>query len=144
MLLWAAAVAFATLQPNRSPGVEPTFACLICGERGWADALLNVIMFLPLGALLALRATPPRYAALVAFLLSTLIEGAQLMIPGRDPSLGDILFNTVGGLCGYAIAGTIVRQLRVDRGWPPFVTAAGALGIIGATGYLLEPVLPNT
>ncbi len=146
LLPWLAAVAVATLVPHRGPGTEPALACIICGERGVADALLNVIMFMPLGALLALRGTPLRAAALAAFLLSVLIEGAQLMIPGRDPSLGDVTFNTLGGLAGFTLARVTLYQLRetaVAR-VVPFALAAGVLAIIGTTGFLLQPAFPES
>jgi len=106
--------------------------------------VLNLIMFIPLGALLAIRGVPLRVVALAAFVPSVLIEGAQIPLEGRDASLGDVLFNTVGGMTGLAVAGLTLRQLasgsRATVG--PVVMAAITLGLIGGTGLLLEPAFP--
>jgi len=121
-------------------------ACIVCGERGAADVLLNVIMFLPLGALLALRGVSLRWVTLAALSLSVLIEGVQVPLEGRDASLGDVFFNALGGVVGFALAGVIMRQLaagpRATIG--PVVVAALALGAIGATGLLLRPTFPGS
>lgn len=73
------------------------------------DFLQNILLFLPLGFLIAdghpqdgPRAMAIR-AALLSFLLSSLIECAQVRIPGRYPSFWDIGFNSLGGLLGAAL-----------------------------------------
>ena len=132
--------------PDHGPTAGPFVACIVCGERGAADVLLNVIMFLPLGALLALRRSSLPWVALAALSLSVLIEGVQVPLEGRDASLGDVFFNTLGGVVGFALAGVMVRQLtagpRATMG--PVVVAALALGVIGATGLLLRPTFPGS
>ncbi len=61
-----------------------------------ADAVVNVILYALLGAVLALVGWRWRRALLAGALLSAVIELAQSVIPGRDASIFDVLFNAVG------------------------------------------------
>ncbi len=74
------------------------------------DDLLNVLLFVPLGATLALllgrRLWP--IAIVAAFALSVAVEFAQRSIPGRVPDGDDVLWNTVGAAIGV-LAVTIPR-----------------------------------
>ncbi len=76
--------------------------CVVCGEAGAADVILNLLLFFPLG--LALRALdwPWWRAALVmtAFTIGIETTQAHLLI-GRDGTLGDVLTNSIGGLLGW-------------------------------------------
>lgn len=67
-----------------------------------AERMLNTLLFVPLGAAIALllnrRAWP--IAILVGFALSATVEYAQLSIPGRVPDRDDVLWNTVGAAIG--------------------------------------------
>jgi hypothetical protein len=112
----------ATLFPA---GIEHTefFACIVCGTRGWADALANVLLFAPLGAaLVAARRTGARPIA-YGCALSCAVELAQTVIPGRDPSFGDVCFNTLGTAMGqphFVAVGDLTRAApRVFRPPPP-------------------------
>jgi hypothetical protein len=145
LLVSLAAVLAATLTPSAEQGALGWDACILCGDRGLADALLNVALFLPLGAALArLRVTPMRAVAACAA-LSAAVELAQMVIPGRDPAPPDLLFNTLGAALGYAI-GT-----RMDALLRPSPRAAGRLAIgwsaafaavVAATGWLTAPAPP--
>jgi glycopeptide antibiotics resistance protein len=69
------------------------------------DALQNILLFAPLGYLLAAgpQGKSPRglwQAAFACFALSAAVECAQAWIPGRFPSCWDVLFNTAGGIIG--------------------------------------------
>jgi VanZ family protein len=98
-----AAIAYATLLPEPGRPLDAHF-CLICGSLGGVDAILNVLLFIPLGVGLALSGVPSRRALLTMSVLSVLIETAQLfIIPGRDATIGDVLANTLGGAVGIAI-----------------------------------------
>jgi hypothetical protein len=69
-----------------------------------ADAVRNILLFLPLGVTLALAGAGVRRATVIAFLFSTFIEVMQaLVIAGRDPSVGDLAMNTVGALLGATL-----------------------------------------
>jgi hypothetical protein len=135
-----------TLSPHpASP--EPQFGCVICGERGSADVLLNIVLFVPLGIGLRLAAQSIGRSLLLGALLSCLVEVTQLLLPGRDPSIGDALFNTVGTATGWAVAATM-------RWWlDPPTRAAARLSLAAAilastvlllTGALLAPSPPRS
>ena len=101
-------VLLATLWPF--PGHEPEgfISCIACGEHATSDVLLNIILFVPLGAAVALHVRSLPRCALSAALLSATIELAQLYIPGRDSSLGDVLSNSLGGTLGALLTRTAV------------------------------------
>lgn len=64
----------------------------------------NVVLFAPLGAVLRFRDTELRWAALAGAALSTAVEAAQLVVPGRTTSVDDVLLNTLGVVVGYLLA----------------------------------------
>ena len=120
----------------------PLSLCIACGPRGLADALLNLVLFLPLGFALAgiVRKLP---ALLLGSLLSLVIEVAQLGIPGRDSSLSDLLFNTVGTAVGVLIWAKRDLLLARNSRACAMLTAAGLIlttVVMLATAWLLQPV----
>lgn len=88
---------------------EPLLVWIPYGE---AERMLNTVMFVPLGATIALlfarRAWP--LAMVAGFALSAVVEYAQGSIPGRVPDPNDVLWNTIGGVLGV-VAVTLVRYL---------------------------------
>lgn len=96
---------------------QPVLAAVPFGDL---DDVLNVLLFVPLGATLALL-LPRRVwpvAIVGAFALSVAVEFAQRSIPGRVPDGDDVLWNTVGAAVGVlavtipraAVAATLRRQ----------------------------------
>ena len=134
----------ATLFPSGSE-VPEFVGCIVCGARGWSDALANVLLFLPFGAALAaLGRTGPR-SIFVGFALSCAIELSQTVIPGRDPSLGDVCFNTLGTAAGQGAAWLAGRWLLPSERTAARLSLLAALGALAAfalTARLLEPSLP--
>jgi hypothetical protein len=147
IFLAAALVLAATLYPTEPMGGGARVACLVCGERGLADAVLNVILFLPLGAAAALTGLSTLAALVLGALLSGAVEFAQMtIIPGRDASLGDLVFNTLGAAGGVVILRTSHLWLGYNRLLASRLSlAAGvfAAAVIGATGLLLAPQTPD-
>src|ERR1700716_4152161 len=93
----AVVIAFATLLPE-PPGPVVSHFCLVCGSFGTVDAMLNIVLFVPLGIGLGLTGVPGKRALLAICALSALIETAQFFVmSGRDSTLGDVLTNTAGG-----------------------------------------------
>jgi hypothetical protein len=127
---------------------ETPIWCLVCGELGVVDVLLNIALFVPLGAGLALLEMPKRRVLLIGAALSLSIELAQyFFIVGRDASLSDLLTNSTGSVVGAALTGSW-------RSWVmPGARRARALAAIAALGWLLQvaisgavvqPSLPTT
>ena len=77
----------------------------------WADLIINVLAYVPAGALLTLVLMPflrGAAAATLATVLTTLmsltIEVLQVFLPGRIPSNADLLCNGIGALVGASLA----------------------------------------
>jgi hypothetical protein len=139
-----ALIALATLLPDGDATSRP-WACVFCGDRATADAILNVALYAPLGAALGLAGVSARRAITLGGVLSGAIELAQRWIPGRDASVGDVLSNVVGVTLGIALVVTArhwvlptPRRSRVLAG----VWTAGAALATWATGALLQPSFP--
>jgi VanZ family protein len=122
-----AGIGAATLIPVhagfRSLAPGSVLAAFRHGDRffSWPDAGQNILLFLPLGALIAMderRAGRPWLrAGAIALALSSAIEIAQAFLPGRFASLWDIAFNTLGGALGAWMAARLGR--RSDRAAGP-------------------------
>lgn len=134
--LSAAAIASLTLGPGELPPSEPypmNPFCLVCGDRGGADAILNVLLFLPLGlAVTRVWGWLPALGLAVAF--SGTVEVLQASTPGRFPTIGDIVWNT-----GGAVLGAVVAHLQARL---PSLAPRARLGL--AATVLLLPLLPAT
>jgi hypothetical protein len=141
------AVVFATLVPVDAQTSEPAFACVFCGERFLADVLVNVILYLPVGIGLALTGVRPTHILLGGALLSATIETVQVLLPGRDASIGDVIANTIGtglgGVVASAASGLLRPNVRLARRLA-FGASAAACGTWWLTGYLLAPSFPQT
>lgn len=125
-----ALIAAATLFPlpdAAARAASTPLQCIACGDLGGVDLILNVLLFLPLGAGLALGGFSVRRTLALAALLSVVIELLQLTaIPGRDASLGDLLANSTGGGLG-ALLGTHWRAWLL-----PTTAAASRLALLWA------------
>ena len=144
----AAAIAFATLIPNR--GSAPPFnpLCVLCGESGGVDLVLNVVLFAPLGFGLALVDSRPSRALIGMSAASLAIELLQFfLIPGRDPTIRDVVTNSIGGALGFAISAhrqSLIRPrpslgVKLLVGW-----AVVWLAIQTIAGYSLVPALTQS
>ncbi len=137
----------ATLAPVGTEFQPDFVSCILCGSRDWADAVSNLLLYAPLGAALAWNGRVGWRPVFYAFLLSACIELSQTVIPGRDPSLGDVTFNTLGAAAGQLGAVLARRWLVPDVPAAARCSlAAAALGaaVFALTGMLLAPEFPTT
>jgi VanZ family protein len=87
------------------------------------DAIANVLLYVPLGFLLGTLGRHPRggRSALAALALvagvSASMEAAQFFISTRNPSINDVILNTVGGGLGFAVARLVGGWGRGARAW---------------------------
>ncbi|MEJ2541650.1 MAG: VanZ family protein [Gemmatimonadota bacterium] len=145
LLAWVVLLGLITLVPGGEDSIRTSdpFLCLSCGIRGSADAILNVVLFMPLGFLVAPR-RGVRGALAAGLLLSGGIELSQSMLPGRYPTLGDIVWNGSGAVLGAALALRLRRELEPGPGRPTWVATAIAavlpLIYLGGAGLLLTPL----
>jgi len=87
-----------------------TAPLLVWVPYGYAEQVLNTLLFVPLGATLALLLSRPAWpvAIFAGLALSAAVEYIQGSIPGRVPDLDDVLWNTVGAAIGVIVV-TIPR-----------------------------------
>lgn len=143
---WAVLILALTLRPGDPSPYAVGSTCVICGFRGLADAILNLGFFVPLGVGVAyLRGW--RAAVGAAFLLSGAVELGQLGLPGRYPTLGDLIWNTTGG----AVGGLLVRPLQAAPAFlvDPRGPGRGALWAVSVAAllgpaFLFAPRFPDT
>jgi hypothetical protein len=138
----ALAILAVTLLPYRNGALSPFSFCFTCDFRWLADAVLNIGLFLPLGMALARRGRSWWIATLAGAVFSTAIELLQMVVPGRDPSLRDIVANTLGA----ALGAVLVYRPRVwlvptprQAWWLLVAAAAFVAGVVISTGVLLSP-----
>lgn len=101
------AILVLTLQPVDDTLASPVVKgwCLICGEVGVTDFLLNVALFIPFGMGLRLAGVSWRWTIATCAALTLSIELAQMsVVTGRDASAGDVVANTAGGIAGALLA----------------------------------------
>jgi hypothetical protein len=140
-----AGILLATLTPGKD-GAPPSL-CIVCGDLGVADVINNLLLFAPLGATLVAAGVRLPLALASAVLLSASVEALQIsLVPGRDASLGDVLFDTVGAGIG-ALAWTALARLRAHPSAPAawrlaIASAALPVLVVTATGVLVRPSWP--
>ena len=102
---------------HRIPGVDI--------GNGWIEFAANVLLFGPLGFLLALLFRHPWWGTALAIALSAAAELGQIVIPSRVASLRDVLANALGAVIGAAVAWLLVlrRERRRARSTPPLSRA---------------------
>jgi glycopeptide antibiotics resistance protein len=102
------AIGIVTLSPAFSVREKVFIWELARNPADVTEGLLNVALFVPLGAALNLAGLSVRRTLLAGLALSTSIELLQLLvIPGRFGQLQDILANTIGA----AIGALLIRLL---------------------------------
>jgi hypothetical protein len=121
--------------------------CILCGDLGSVDFFLNTLLFVPLGAGLAVAGFSWRRIVVLAALTSVTIELLQFtVIAGRDASLGDVLANTIGAGSGAFLAARWRRFALPDVPGARRLALAYAallLWIWAGTAWSLGPALPQ-
>jgi VanZ family protein len=119
--------------PTQAPESAATpFLCLVCGEHGAQDVVLNILLFIPFAFGLRLSGVPTRRVIIASALLAMLVEFLQYaVVTGRDSSLSDILTNSLGGTLGATLARHLDALLR------PSAPTARRLAIAWAALWLV-------
>jgi VanZ like family len=152
-LRWARVAALAvilllTLTPTQATELWRGWSnCVVCGEDGASDMVLNVLLFLPLGLLFGLRARRRWIWLPLAMFLSLGIELTQLVIPGRYSTLSDVITNTTGAGIGLLLAAALEAEPATRRRLTQVGMVTATLlpwAVLGATAWLFQPVYPPT
>jgi VanZ family protein len=140
------AILAATLYPE--PGAKEVASrtslfCLVCGEHGGTDVILNLLLFIPFATGLRLWGWSWGRVTLACAALSFTVESCQyFLVPGRDASLSDLLTNTTGGSVAAAVAPLLRVALAPDSGDARRLLLLGVvtwIGISAAAGWLFLP-----
>jgi VanZ family protein len=139
---WTLCVVIATLYPFDFGPVEKEAPYTVLGDTlRLSDAVdigLNVLLFVPVGALLShigqrrMRTLLPiaAFAGFGALLISGVVEWLQAYLPFRDSSLIDVLSNAAGGVVGAAAQQRWRWQAaRLRDGISPAVLTVAALAL---------------
>ena len=105
-------IGLATLGSQPEPVPVPPRSERAAAPPQLADTLRNLLLFVPAGAAAALVGLRPAAVLAGGLLLSLGIEGYQLGLPGRDPSLRDVAANGAGALLGALLLGHASAWLR--------------------------------
>lgn len=144
LALWLVVVAALTLRSDRGAAVAAAASpwwCLLCGESGLADFVLNLVLFVPVGVGLRIAGRGPLQTGLIGLGTSIGIEVTQAVaLLGRDAALGDVIANTVGTAAGWWLVSAI-SALRHRWVAPAFLAVFG-LQLI-ATPWLNHPAAIN-
>ncbi len=141
----AAAIAFIAAATLRPTGPEPFLGwtgCLLCGNDGVAEGVQNILLFVPLGFTLGLAGLRPAVAVLAGLALSLTVECAQIVIPGRDPNVGDVVWNVTGAGLGWAaavLARTVALAPRPAALRRAVAAVAATVGVLVAVAWLFQP-----
>lgn len=147
---WLAVIGWCTLRsaPDQVAEIAKLrWYCVVCGDSGIADVILNVLLFLPLGLALRGMGWSIWRTVFTAMAISTAIEITQgTLLVGRDACIGDVMSNTLGGALGWvALAGVrafIRPTRRVARNGSVAILAITTLLWLG-TGAGLQPSLTD-
>jgi VanZ family protein len=161
-LLGSVALIFlATLPPQPEwPGAKRLFFSSLWPQtvEVGTDVIQNLLLYVPLGLILATRGTSVRRTLGVAAVFSLAVELLQFAIPGRSPTARDVLLNALGASFGWLILRTsmgghahlalvrvehwVTRSARPDRRHASTLSLAWALLVtvlLTLTALLLTP-----
>ena len=139
------AILVATLRPGGTELPRGWSFDIASGESALAETIQNLLLFIPLGMSLVWVGVSPLRAIAIGAGLSLSVEFLQQWIPGRDPSTGDIICNTISTAIGVGLVRYAPRWLFVPprrSAWHAVVTASLAIVVWLGTGVLLRPFFP--
>ena len=142
--LSAAAIVFFTLRPAGEE-LHTWSYYITAGDDALAELFQNLLLFIPLGVSLTLAGVRPFRVVALGGLLSFTVEFLQQYIPGRDPSVGDIVCNTISTALGVllVVAAPIWLWVSPRRSvWQARLTALVAVLVWYGTGAMLRQAFP--
>ena len=114
LLVYGSAYPFDFVFPA-PPGAWLDLARVRAADLHLGDILANLMLFMPLGLLVALRAESPArgaaWAAAAGLLLGLGLQLLQVYLPERVPSLWDATWNTIGAVIGATATAGPLRSL---------------------------------
>ncbi|HLZ44671.1 MAG TPA: VanZ family protein [Gemmatimonadales bacterium] len=102
-ILSAAAILFLTLRPGGTEELSPWSFYLTAGDDALGGLLQNLILYIPFGVFLTLAGVRPYVVCAIGAAMSFCVEFSQQYIPGRDPSVGDVVCNSISTALGVLL-----------------------------------------
>jgi hypothetical protein len=131
-----------TLVPTPDAETGTFHWCVLCGDAGLADAIANVVLFVPVAVAMRFAGVSARRTVALLCVVSVAIELGQLLVPGRDSAIGDVVANAAGAVAGVALVhGWRRRRRSASRA---AAAAALALGVVAGAVWILRPRFPPT
>ncbi len=143
--LSTACILFLTLRPGGSELTHGWSFSLTSGDAALAELIQNLLLFIPLGVSLTLAGVWPGRVVTAGAALSFTVEFLQQWIPGRDPSVGDIVCNTISTALGVLLVVAAPLWLWAPprrSAWQARVTAIIAVLVWYGTGAMLRQTFP--
>jgi VanZ family protein len=127
------------------PGSGPTLAgeSRKSADDTLRDVVVNILLFLPFGAAMAATTAPrgrrgpghPALTLMAAAALSLGVEGAQTLLPSRDPSLRDVTANVGGAMLGHLLLSS--WEIQISARWRAIEALWRRLGLLDRPGRVL-------
>jgi len=143
--LSTAAILYLTLRHGDTDLTHGWSYSLTSGDAALAELIQNLILFIPLGVSLTLARVLPGRVVAIGALLSFAVEFAQQYIPGRDPSVGDVVSNTISTALGVllVVAAPIWLWASPRRSaWQARLAALIAVLVWYGTGAMVQQAFP--
>ena len=141
-ILSVAGICFFTLRHGDAEITHPWSFYITAGEAALAELIQNLLLFIPLGVgLVALLPRRPITSVFIGTAFSFAIEFAQQWIPGRDPSVGDIVCNAISTALGVLLVVAAPQWLFAPprrSAWQALATAILAVGAWTFTGVMVQ------
>jgi len=144
-ILSIAGILFFTLRHGDSDVTRGWSYSLTSGDAALAELIQNLILFIPLGVSLTLARIWPARVVAIGALLSFTVEFLQQYIPGRDPSVGDIVSNTISTALGvFLVVAAPIWLWAPPRhsAWQARLAALIAVLVWYGTGAMLQQIFP--
>jgi hypothetical protein len=146
-LLFIAVLTLTPLPRQVAAAAATPLWCLVCGDYGGVDVVLNVLLFVPFALGLRVGGVPTILVVAGGAVTSLAVESLQLaVISGRDASLSDLVTNTLGSLIGALLGSRLAGLLSpTPRQAHRLALAGGAafLALQAGTAFLLRPWVPS-
>ena len=144
-MLATLAILVATLHAGGTKIAPGWSFSITSGDAALAELIQNLLLFIPLGLSLTLAGVRPLRVVAIGALLSFAVEFAQQWIPGRDPSVGDIVCNSISTALGVALVLFAPQWLTTAprrSAWQALATAVAAVLVWIGTGAMLRQSFP--
>jgi hypothetical protein len=146
-LLFIAVLTLTPLSRQVAAAAATPLWCLVCGDYGGVDVVLNVLLFVPFALGLRVGGVPTILVGASGAVTSLAVESLQLaVIPGRDASLSDLVTNILGSLIGALLGSRLAGLVNpTPRQAHRLALAGGAafLALQAGTAFLLRPWVPS-